>query len=253
MSQELAKTNDNGKLTAYKSFDEFVKHESNLPTPAGRNELIAADSRQFIYVQKVYGPKAIVGIISTALSKTCLYLNMEVREEMVIKAAEIIVEDYPDSKIADLKMFEGWVMRSPRKMFRLDTRELVLMYRDYYAWREEAFAEHRESRHKERKKELENGDIPTDEKMAEIYRNMKYQAKEKMAKEQRDQEIKFKTAEEICAIAGVSYEEVYELHKRQWHETWAKSGIRDEMSFEDFCLYRKTILDLNIKNGKAYR
>jgi len=241
------------KLAVYKSFDDMIKHESELAAPVDYRELFTMDSRKFEYVEKIYGKISLVGLITTALVKTTKFMSFEISGDMVGKAAELIAEKFSDCKIADLKMFETYLLSGGAgKLFRLDTPTLVQVFSDYYAQREDVFAEMRESRHNATKREMNQAELPTDERMREIYISMNKKAKIEKEQEKREQAIKFKTAEEICAMDGIDYKELLEGHKEHWYETWSKSSIQDVLSFDAYCVYRKGILDGNIKQGKKF-
>lgn len=240
-------------LPSYANYAEMITLQNALPVPKTLEDLIATDSRQFVYVAKTFGSPAIEKIIFESLCDTCRYMNMEVNGDMITKAAELISEQYFDCKLSDLKLFEKFMLTGKAgKLFRLDTPTLLEAFTKYYQERSEVFAAHRENEHLKRKKEIDNGELPTDERIKEVYKNMRLKAVEDYKGQKEYQEIKHLSAQEIVERNGHKYDEVLERHQEAWYDTWSKSGIKDEMPFPVFCGHRKNILDLQIKAGKEY-
>lgn len=238
-------------LPVYASIEDLKARESALPVPKTIDDLISVDSRQFIFVAKTFGEAQIELMVNGALTEICMYMNMELSGEMIQKAAELIVQEYPTCKIADLKLFERFMLTGKAgKLFRLDTSVLLECFGRYYLEREEAFAAHREQKHIERVQAINRGEMPTDERMKEIYSKLKMKGVDDDKAKQEEQEIKFLSPEEICKRNGIDYDGLLALYKEEWYDKWKSSGVDHEMSFDQFYEYRKKIFDLNIKSGK---
>lgn len=241
------------KLPTYANIADLKAKEKALPVPRSMDDLIAVDSRQFIFVAKTFGVEEIELIVLETITEICQYMNMEITGNMVAKAAELIVMEYPLCKIADLKMFENFMCTGKAgKLFRLDTPTILECFQKYNMEREEAFAIHRENEHAKQKKLVDVGKLPSDERMKELLQKAKLKAVEKYEEKKEQQAVKLLSPQEICERHGIDYNALVEEQNKIWHDTWKKSGISKEMEYGVFRGIRKNILDNNIRAGKVF-
>lgn len=258
-------------IVAYKTFDDLVSKENQLPVPSTFADLMKTDSRQIGYVANMFGELSAASVVNDALVKTCLFLNYEISGEMIKRAAELIAEKYPLCKIADLKMFESFALSGGgQKRYRMDTRELCEMFDEYIHHREEAFEQIRIAD----KKKIEESKAIDDEKEYQFFVSKyaerlrtDYLASDKSMTMDEFCRLKFKPVEnpiplpefrigkklqsqsirDICARNGKDYDELLRKESERWGRQYQKSGVTDEMTFEDYARYRKTVFDNQLR------
>lgn len=260
-------------LQAYKSFDHLIESESHLPAPKTFSDVKAQDSRQLYFVINKFGPVSAVKLVQNALIKTCRYLNFEVTVDMITRAAEEIVDKYPLCKVADLKMFEKYLLSGSgdKKQFRLDTRELVVRFDEYMMSREEAFEA---IRMKEKKLREQNGQADPDEDFKDFCERFA----DRLCRDYQETN-KALTFDEFCALkytpvdnpspipdlalgpqklrgtairelagrSGINYDERIKKEERHWRKAYELSGIQDDVSEGDYMRYRKTRFDNELR------
>lgn len=261
------------KVIVWRSFDELLKHENTLPSPRTPEDLVQLDSRQFVYLTNTYGKDSCIAVITIALTRTCQYLNLDISAPMVHRAAEIISEDFSDCKFADLQLFDRWVLSLSEKLYRLDTRELVDLFKRYYGYRQEAFSVKAEQDHIARMK----GEVLTDEEQEflhyvrkfkpqllseymqsnhegdfESFCRMKYKPVENPRPVQYDlfrpiPKMTGLSVRDLAAKHGVDFDERLSKAKKQWTLKYHNSSISEFMSFEDFMRYETNAFQVKLR------
>lgn len=258
------------KLITYKSFEAFLSYENKLPAPRTFHDLKSINSRQFLYISATFGEQSAVVVVTTALMKTCKFLNYEITGEMIQRAAEEIVRKHPTCRVADLKMFESFVVSGGgEKRWKLDTRELCVLFDEYIEAKEEAL----EAIRAEEKRKIEK-DAKIDEEKEYQHFRVKYQDRLKADWLASDQSMsiddfcrmKFRPVEnpnpinldilgkgkikgmstrEMAAKAGMDYDSLLSKQQEYWKEDHSK--IAHEVTYEQFEVIRKKQFDIDLR------
>lgn len=214
---------------------------SSVPAPVGEfqgvgkpityQDVINCPSVKLRVFSAKHGEGALKAILAGVLTDISNLLSFEVKNEMIVAAAELIISDYPDTKLADFKLFQSDVLRGKvgGKLFRWDTRTILEAWAEYYALREAAFAQEREAKHQAEKKAYNDAydRIPTNRDMKKEYEILKRQA-ETDAKKQR---YRLMSLKDICQAEGVDYETLVMACETDCRSIWTDDSV---ISFEDY-------------------
>ena len=217
--------------TQNSSVPAFVREFEAIPMPTTYKDLVSCSGMKLRLFEAKYGISALKAILSSELIRICKLMSFETSNEMVIAATDLIIQDYPDTKLSDFKMFGADVLRGKvgGKLFRWDTRVILEAWAQYYALREEAFAEDREERHKAEKKAYNDA-----YDKAQEHRDMKkeYETLKKQGEaEAKIRAYKFLPLEKICELEGVDYETLLLTCESDCRNVWTEDSV---ISFENY-------------------
>lgn len=185
---------------------EFQKTE----TPSTLPELIASSSMKLRRYEREFGRTSLISGVSLILTDISQHLRFDVSLDMVKVAAELIIEDFPDTKIDDFHLFRKKVLSGATggKLFGWDTRTICETWREYYAWREDAFAEAREDKWRQEKKAEMEGSALTSEQMAKVYAKMSKDGQDKLQNDKLRAKYRDLTLKQICFEESIDYDQL---------------------------------------------
>lgn len=224
------------KNTQISSIPAPVSEFQEATNPITYQDVINCPSAKLRAFSAKYGEGALKAVLSGVLTDISNLMSFEVKHEMIVAAAELIISDYPDTKLSDFKMFQSDVLRGKvgGKLFRWDTRTILEAWAEYYALREESFAAAREAHYQAEKQAFneayENLAIGAEKKV----RDMKKEYD--ILKEQGELEAKIRTykmlsLKQICELEGVDYETLLEVCEADCRKIWDESAV---IGFDDY-------------------
>lgn len=169
---ELINTQNNPVALAVSEFKAIAK-------PTAYTDLVNCSSAKLRPFAAKYGNSALEAVISSVLVGLSGSLGKPLNGEHIAEVAEYIIDDYPDTKLSDFHLFKKQMLRGEiggqvgDQLWQLNTRTLIQAWREYYAKREDVFADAREQRHNEEKKAYQDGFI-------DAYRNSPQHIKDQM-------------------------------------------------------------------------
>lgn len=207
---------------------EFV--ESGKPNDY--TDLIVSKSPKFLPFISQHGKMALKGLIGLVFTEISNLLRFETNSAMIDAAADVIIQDFPDTKLDDLKMFKDDMIRGKvgGKLFGWDARTIVECWQDYYAKREDVFAAAREAKFAEEKRQYQESYIASSDKIKDLYAGLRQSASQQRLEQSYREKVRTMTLEEICTEAKLDYSAVMENIKEQARTDWADSGM--ELTFE---------------------
>ena len=131
--------------------------------PREYTDLIKCQSPKFPAFIRQYGRPALQDIFSLTVTQLSEGLGLPITGGQVDDAVDIIIDEYPDTKLSDLLLFKRQMLRGTLggqvddKLWKWNTRSICQAWADYYAKREDVFCEHREQKHNEAKQEYNSG------------------------------------------------------------------------------------------------
>lgn len=223
MSNEIANTQNS-------SFPASVAEFQAIPSPITYLDVVNCTSAKLKPFEAKYGKPALRVVISSEILRVCKLMSFETSSEMVMAATDLIIEDYPDTKMSDFKLFGSDVLRGKvgGKLFRWDTRTILEAWAEYYARREEEFAAARESFYQaEKKAYMDAYEKNPVRDMKKEYDILKKEGENDAKK------MKFKTMSlvEICKHEGVDYETLLLTCEADCRKVWADDTV---ISFDDY-------------------
>lgn len=131
--------------------------------PKEYTDLIDCQSPKFLPFIDRYGLESLETIISITLTSLSEGLGFTVSGEMLCDSAELIIQEYPDTKLSDLLLFKSQMLigriggQVEDKLWRWNTRSILQAWGEYYANREDIFCDYREQKNVEAKAEYNSG------------------------------------------------------------------------------------------------
>lgn len=224
MSKEIQST-QNSSLPA------FLSEFQAVSSPSTYQDVINCSSAKLRPFEAKYGKQALSAVISSELMRICKLMSFETSDEMVVAATDLIVLDYPDTKLADFKMFANDVLRGKvgGKLFRWDTRTILEAWAEYYRLREEEFAAAREAHYQAEKKAYNDAydKLPDTRDMKKEYEVLKRQGE----MEAKIRTYKLMPLKQICELEGVDYETLLLTCEQDCRLVWTEDAV---ISFEDY-------------------
>lgn len=205
-------------------------------------DLIQLPSLRLERIQAAYGNDSAVDLVVMLLSEICSVMAFKTTPEMILTAAEMIVSDYPDTKVAAFHLFKKDVMYgnigAPMgKTFRMDAKVLLEMWADFYVKMSNAIAEFIEARHKDIQEVPINKDkvIPMPEYVKDTYKRIEQEkaAKAKELDENRPKPAIKKTLDEIAASMKIDPLVLAEAIKKDAETTFSKGEVKG-LTFQAF-------------------
>ena len=186
-----------------------------IAKPREYSDLITCQSPKFLPFMDRYGRPALEELFGRVILDVADGLGVTISGNMVADAVDLIVDEFPDTKLSDILLFKRDVLKGSvggqvdDKLWKWNTRAIVQAWSEYYARREDAFAEHREARYNEDKKAYADG-------FAKAYRNaspdIQKQIQESTARFEAQQSAKRKTWEDKPFDSKRSLEEIAQDH-----------------------------------------
>ena len=186
-----------------------------IAKPREYSDLITCQSPKFLPFMDRYGRPALEELFGRVILDVADGLGVTISGNMVADAVDLIVDEFPDTKLSDILLFKRDVLKGSvggqvdDKLWKWNTRAIVQAWGEYYARREDAFAEHREARYTEDKKAYADG-------FAKAYRNaspdIQKQIQESTARFEAQQAAKRKTWEDKPFDSKRSLEEIAQDH-----------------------------------------
>lgn len=206
-------------------------------------DLVKLPSLRLERIQQAFGEDSAVGMVTMLLSDLCSVMAFKTTPEMILTAAEMIVSDYPDTKVAAFHLFKKDVMYgnigAPMgKTFRMDAKVLLEMWADFYKKMSTAIAEFIEAKHKDIPEVTINKDkvIPMPEYVKATYQKIEQEkaAKAKELDENRPKPMVKKTLDEIAASMKIDPLVLAEAIRKDAEMTFNKPGEVSGLTFQAF-------------------
>lgn len=211
-------------------------------------DLLQCKSPKFLPFMDRYGRVALEEIFARAIMELSEGLGQSVSGSMVGDAVDLIIDDYPDTKLSDILMFKRDVLSGKvggqvgDNIWKWNTRAILQAWGEYYAKREDVFCEAREQRINEEKRAYQNG-------LVEAYRNASPETKkmiqettaklEKLAEDKRAKYEESKqiiptklTLEEIAVSEGIDLNALAEAIQQKAEARQEKAPIALRLSVE---------------------
>ena len=224
MTKEIQKSQNS-------SVPAFLREFEHTPVPTTYKDLVSCTGMKLKPFEAKYGKNALSAVISSELMRICKLMSFETTSEMVVAATDLIISDYPDTKLSDFKMFANDVLRGKvgGKLFRWDTRVILEAWAQYYSFREEVFAEAREERYKAEKKAYNDAydKAPDVRDMKKEYEALKRQGE----LEAKIRTYKLMSIKMICELEGADYETLLLTCEADCRKVWTEDAV---ISFDDY-------------------
>jgi len=270
MNRELTQTTSR-QVVEHSNLDVLKAKEKNLPVPRTCQDLFESPSKKFQYVTAVFGSSAIEKIISDSLIETCMHMSFQINEDQILKAAELIAEEWPLCMIADLKMFDSFVLSGKcEKRFRMDTIELCTMFREFIEHRETEFEQIRIAKKKEleSKAAIDNEDeykyfitkyakrLEADYQASDKYLTfdefcrLKYRPIENPTPidiTMRPRKLRGLPIRDLCAREGKDYDTLLSKEAAHWEKMYERSSVTSEMTRDEYLRYRRIQFDNGLR------
>ncbi len=155
MNQQVQKVKE-WLPTAAAEFKAVIK-------PREYTDLISCQSPKFMPFIKMYGRPALEELFGRVVMDIAEGLGVSISGNMVADAIELIVDDFPDTKLSDILMFKRDVLggkvggQVDDKLWKWNTRAIIQAWGEYYARREDVFCDERERRYQEDKQSYNTG------------------------------------------------------------------------------------------------
>lgn len=192
--------------------------------PKEYTDLIECRSPKFMPFINRYGRQALQDIFSMTLVQLSDGLGLPVQGGQIDDAVDLIIDDYPDTKLSDLILFKREMLKGKLggqvddKLWKWNTRSICQAWGEYYAKREDAFCEVRERKYSQEKNEFNTGlarsfanaSPEQKEKHREFVAKMEQLAESKRVKYEDEKAVirQKLTIEEIAESEGVDFEEL---------------------------------------------
>lgn len=218
--KDLINTQNNGIALIVRDFKALSK-------PTHYTDLIDCTSAKLRQFAAKYGNGALEAVLSSVLVGMADSLGKDIKGEHISEVAEFIIEDYPDTKLSDFHLFKMQMLKGEiggqvrDQLWQLNTRTIILAWREYYAKREDVFAEHRERRHIEEKKAYQDGLVQSYRNSSPEVKDMMNRAIEKLEERKRSWSEESKPItqnmklEEIAESQGIDLEVLAETIRRK--------------------------------------
>ena len=217
------------------SLPAFLSEFQAVSSPTTYQDVINCPSAKLRPFEAKYGKQALSAVISSELMRICKLMSFETSDEMVVAATDLIILDYPDTKLADFKMFANDVLRCKvgGKLFRWDTRTILEAWAEYYRLREEEFAAAREAFYQAEKKAYNDA---YDRGLAKDNKERDMKREYDILKRQGEMEAKIRTyklmpLKQICELEGVDYETLLLTCEADCRKVWTEDAV---ISFDDY-------------------
>lgn len=190
-----------------------------ITKPREYTDLVSCQSPKFLPFINRYGRPALEELFGRVVMDIADGLGVSISGNMVADAVDLIVDDFPDTKLSDLLMFKRDVLggkvggQVDDKLWKWNTRAIVQAWGEYYAKREDAFCDAREQRYAEEKRQYQDGFAKAfahatpeqQEKHREWLKKMEAAANSRRVKEEEAKAIipQKLTLEEIAAAEGI--------------------------------------------------
>jgi hypothetical protein len=131
--------------------------------PREYTDLLTCQSPKFLPFINRYGRPALEEIFGRVILDLSEGLGISISGTMASDAVELIIDDFPDTKLSDLLMFKRDVLggkvggQVDDKLWKWNTRAIIQAWSEYYARREDVFCEAREQRYNEEKRAYADG------------------------------------------------------------------------------------------------
>jgi hypothetical protein len=221
--------------TQNSSLPAFLSEFQAVSSPTTYQDVINCPSAKLRPFEAKYGKQALSAVISSELMRICKLMSFETSDEMVVAATDLIILDYPDTKLADFKMFANDVLRGKvgGKLFRWDTRTIMEAWTEYYRLREEEFAAAREAFYQVEKKAYNDA---YDRAYAEGEKERDMKKEYEILKKQGEMEAKIRTykllpLKQICELEGADYETLVMACEVDCRNVWTDDSV---ISFDDY-------------------
>lgn len=226
------------------NFPAIVGQFQQIQKPDTYMDIVKCPSPKFAVFVKIHGRESLKALIALVINEVANLLRFETNPAMIEAAAEIIIKDWPDTKLSDLKMFKDDMIRGKigGKLYGFDARTIVECWKDYYALREDVFAEDREARYNEEKKQFNEAFEKLSGSMPEKYKQAAKEGSDKRSLREYQANTSMRTLEGICEEYAVSYDVLLKNAKEECQERW------NEASGVDFDWY----LDFHLKSILAH-
>lgn len=219
------------------ALDEFKA----ITKPREYTDLIKCQSPKFLPFINRYGRPALEELFGRVVMDVAEGLGVTISGNMVADAVDLIVDEFPDTKLSDLLMFKRDLLggkvggQVDDKLWKWNTRAIVQAWGEYYAKREDAFCDYREQRHNEAKQEYAGGFAKAlaNASPEQLEKHREYVAKlEKSAEVKRVVQEKAKeiipaklTLEQIAAHEGIDILKLSEAIKAKAEKRRVEEGL----------------------------
>lgn len=152
---------------------EIQKIKEWLPTPIAEfqavskpkeyTDIIQCQSPKFLPFINQYGRQALQDVFTMTVVQLSDGLGLPIMGGQIDDAVDIIIDDFPDTKLSDLLLFKRQMLRGgiggqvDDKLWKWNTRSICQAWSDYYAKREDVFCDYREQKHLEAKQGYNTG------------------------------------------------------------------------------------------------
>jgi hypothetical protein len=186
----------------------FVQEFTDLPKPSDYRELVVMPCPKFRQFAAKHGEASTITLITMILTEVAGLMRFTVTGDMITAAAEIIYQEWPDTKMSDLHLFKRKVLSGAigGKLFGNDTRTMCELWREYYSTREDVFADDREAKYIEEKKSYQEGWDKLMGSMPEKYKALRKIEEDKRSLKVYQANASKLTLEGLCREYGVSYD-----------------------------------------------
>lgn len=142
--QELSKSNT----------DLIIADQLKLAVQAKTyQDLILTKSLRLESISDRYGAEIALKLVLDAISSLCSAMAFNTTPEMRLEAATMILDDFPDTKLAAFHVFKKEVLYGrigkPGKTFRMDAKVLLEFWNEFYTKMTETICDHIEAKHKD--------------------------------------------------------------------------------------------------------
>lgn len=211
----------------------IIKSFEVIQKPETYRDIVNCPSPKFKPFIAQYGVEPLKALICKVIMEAANMLRFDTSPDMISGAAELIITDFPDTKLSDLKMFKDDIIRGKvgGKLFGFDSRNIYECWKEYYALREDVFAEDREEKYQEQKKEYNEawGRMA----MPEKYAILRKAGEDRTSLKAYQANTSNMSLERICEEYGVSFETVKKNAEKDCAEAWTEdSGVDFEWYVE---------------------
>lgn len=204
-------------------------------------DLISTKSLRLESISDRYGSEIALKLVLDAISSLCSAMAFDTTPEMRLEASTMILDDFPDTKLAAFHVFKKEVLYGrigkPGKTFRMDAKVLLEFWNEFYTKMSETICDHLEAKHKDfyPSDKPVNADkvIPMPEYVKETFKRVteKMRVKSVYEDENRPAPSSKLTLEQIAESEGVNIESLAEAIRMR-----AKKRMKDEKIGVDFAL-----------------